>query len=226
MAAIFIDGDNCSNIDHIEKVLLRLNNSKIIFKYACANNYNDLFKNFLNKYGFRVEENTMKRKNRTDVKIMLEIFELINNNSKIKKIFIISSDTDFDLLCQKLLLKDIDIKLIGYEKSTSERIKNMGIFYPIKSFLPKKKIYQRIETKVKMDSKDRKLLDYLNNYIFSEEDNILISKLKRKLIELDKEFTYKFCNEEWNYFDRYLATKFPNTFKIKKKKKSIHVIKL
>ena len=231
--AIIIDIDNIGGLYDIQVLLKHINNNNnlSIYKYAVGNYVGDELNKFLISNGFDIELNSIKRKNRSDIKIMLYITRLLNDNN-IKKIILFSSDQDFDLIIKEIFKANKIVEIYGYNKSTSDRIKNMGdIFVPIDKFIPTRKsksVFSIVKNKTSLKKfsetiKKDKLIS-LSNQIFGNRREMLISVFKRELRSYDKKLIESYNYYEWRYFEKYITNKYPKDFNYKKGNNGLAVV--
>ena len=210
--AIFIDGDNIpSNQYSIINDLIRKRGRIILKKvYADFSEENTkLWKRTCLDFGIEAviawRENT---KNSTDIKMMIDIVNILNNYKHIHNFVIVTGDVDFKELFAKISSEGKNVIGIScYEKSTSKTLKNF-----CNEFI--------VLDKTKKTAKPNKELKVLRANIakvcisiLKDEPNINIGLLKSKLLNIDPSFNE--LNFGYNSFSEFIKT-FEDDIKLEK----------
>ena len=120
--AVFIDGDN-ANHKHIKVCLEEIKKYGVI---VCCRVYGDFSNNFShwiqasNENGIEpIQCSRISGKNSTDIRLSIDVIELLHTVDTIDMYYLITSDSDFKHLIPKIKLKNKKVHCIGSEKSSS-----------------------------------------------------------------------------------------------------------
>jgi uncharacterized protein (TIGR00288 family) len=212
--AIFVDSENCDYKLYPKLDDMIRNRGNIVIKRVYGDISDEptkIWKKTCEKYGIELVHFWKNSgKNIADIKIAIDIMELIYNFKHITHFVIMTGDSDFKEIANKLLSYGKYVIIVsGYEKRTSNILKNFcNEFIIIEN--EKKEIIEDSITK-------SEILEIIQN-IIEEQQNINLGVIKKKLLNVDPMFNEN--NFGFKKFSEFIES-LDNTLHVDKKTNTI-----
>jgi uncharacterized protein (TIGR00288 family) len=200
--AIFIDGDNITPTHYSVINDLIRKRGRIILKkvYADFSEENTkAWKKICLDFGIEAVIAWREHgKNSTDIKMTIDMMNILNNYKHIHNFVIVTGDVDFKELCAKISSEGKNVIGIScYEKSTSKTLKNFCNEFIVLDTSKAKKL-------AKPNNNLRANIAKVCKNILEDEPNINIGLLKSKLLNIDPSFNE--LNFGYNSFSEFIKT--------------------
>jgi uncharacterized protein (TIGR00288 family) len=208
--AVFIDGDNasCKYLKVIINEIREHGNivlSRVYADWSCANSKPWLEEASVNGIT-TVQCDRIAGKNSTDIKLMVDMMIMLYEEPNIDLFFIVTSDSDYRHVVEKIKLKGRKCHCIGTEQ-TNKCLQNIcDKFIKMENLCGEKKLKKLT---------DKQYTSYLNDIkrLLEEKDSICMSAIKQAWVS-----KYKFDCREYGH-ERFMSFLF-HTYGSKLKKKS------
>lgn len=154
------------------------------------------YQNTLIEYGFELvhlPETNLQGKNGSDVRLAIDVMENMEFYSTVDTYLIGSGDTDFIPLIQRLKMRGMNVVVLGFEHSVGRLVKrNSGAYKSLEELIGEPEAES--PSSDLSDGKDRSAgrnLLWRYRKTHSDEEPVLMAKLKQHLLRLDPSFSEK-----------------------------------
>ena len=231
--AIYVDGDNANykDFEYVYDEIKKIGRVIIRRIYGDWTNSNMKgWKNISMNYGLETSNCfNLPHKNSTDIYLICDILQDLYKNSNIDVYIIVSSDSDYSHVANRIRSEGKIVIGIGRLK-TPDILKNA-----CDKFICTE-IIKNNECNDENEDDDDEIIVYENNNnneleldliikSFSKKKRLTISKLKKNLTKIyDTKNNYN--KDDFRFFEKYLLKKYPQNFKVLEENNSVIIINI